>query len=245
MLAAAALVLLIASANVANLLMARSLARGREMAVRMALGAGYARLIAQLLAESVVLAAVAGSAGILVGLWMTQAVVTLIPKSLNVPGLSTVHLNLSVLGFALVLTLGTAVVCGLTSAFTVRTGASSGALISHTRVTAGAQARRSAAALVVTEVALAIVLLIGAGLILRTLSRLISVDPGFQADHVLSMTVQFPAARYRDVSARRGLYQRGFAALRNVQEIRAAGVAAVTPLTGNNWTIGFQRADQR
>lgn len=244
MLAAATLVLLIASANVANLMMARSLARGREMGVRMALGAGYARLLAQLLTESVVLAAVAGSVGILIGLWMTQALVTLIPKSLNVPGLSAVHINLSVLGFALAITSGTAVVCALTSAFTVRTGSGSGTLISPTRVTSGAKARKSAAALVVTEVALALVLLIGAGLILRTLSGLLSVDPGFQTEHVLSTTVQFPADRYRDAGALRTLYGRGFAALKGVQEIRAVGVAAVTPLTGNNWTIGFQRADQ-
>ena len=241
---AATLVLLIASANVANLLMARSLARQREMAVRMALGASYARLMSQLLTESVALAAMAGSTGILIALWMTRALVALIPKSLSVPGLSAVHINPGVLGFALALTLGTAAVCGLMSLFTVRTGGASGTLISTTRVTAGARARRSAAALVVTEVALAIVLVIGAGLVLRTLSRLLSVDPGFQAEHVLNMEVQFPADRYRDVAARRALYNRAFAALKNVGEIRAAGVAVVTPLTGNNWTVGFERADR-
>jgi putative ABC transport system permease protein len=98
--------------------------------------------------------------------------------------------------------------------------------------------------LVAVEVALAIVLLTGAGLILRSSSRLLAVNPGFRTDRVLIMTIKAPADRYATVPARRAFYDRAFAALKQLPQIEDAGTAAVTPLTGNNWTVGLERPEQ-
>ncbi|HEY2018872.1 MAG TPA: ADOP family duplicated permease, partial [Bryobacteraceae bacterium] len=243
MLAAVSIVLLIACANVANLLLVRSLARRREMALRVALGAGRLRLVAQLLTESLALAAVAGVAGTLIAQWGSRALVTLVPKSVTVPGVADVRLNGAVLAFALGITVVTAVVFGLVSALTVRTGDTAGTLVASGRVSAGSRARRGASALVVVEIAFAILLLIGAGLILRSFSRLLAVDPGFRGDRVMTMDIQMPADRYRDPGSRQALYQRLFAALKELPEVQDAGAAVVTPLTGNNWTVPLERAE--
>ena len=243
MLAAVGVVLLIACANIANLLLARSLARQREMAVRVALGAGRSRLVAQLLTESLALAFVAGCAGIIAGHWGAQALVALIPKSISSPGLLNVHLDARVLSFAVAISAATAVAFGLTCALTVQMGNLSGALASSARSTAGPAARRAASALVVAEMALAIVLLIGAGLILKTFSRLISVDPGFHTDRVMTMTLSLPADRYRETGAQQAFYQRAFSALKGIPGVEEAGAAVVVPLTGNNWTVPFERPE--
>jgi ABC-type antimicrobial peptide transport system permease subunit len=132
------------------------------MALRMALGAGRATLMGQLLVESLLLALAAGVAGAVVAPWGAHALVTLVPKSVNVPGLADVRINAGVLTFALALSMVTALVFGLVSALTVRTESASGALVAPGRVTMTTGARRAASALVVVEVALAIVLLMGA-----------------------------------------------------------------------------------
>ena len=244
LLAAVGVVLLIACANVANLLLARSLSRRREIAVRLALGAGRRQLAVHVLAESLVLAVVGGLVGVVAARWGVRALVALVPRSVTVPGLADVGINSTVLAFTLGVSVAVALVCGLVSAMTVRGESGSGALVAPTRVTMGPSARRAASALVVFEVALAIVLLVGAGLILRSFSRLASVDPGFHADHVMTVGVAVPADRYRAVPALQAFYARAFTAVRNVPGVLDAGTAAVVPLTGNNWTVPFERSDR-
>jgi putative ABC transport system permease protein len=244
LLAAVGVVLIIACANVANLLLARSLARRGEMAVRMALGAGRGRLIAQLLAESLTLALIASAAGMLVARWGAQALVALVPTSVNAPGLADVRINAGVLAFTLVISVATALVFGLVSALSVSTEKATGALIAPGRVSMSPTARRATSALVVAEVALAVVLLVGAGVILRSFTRLLAVNPGFHTDSVMTMEVAVPADRYRDASARRAFWDRAFAAMRALPDVQDVGAAVVVPLTGNNWTVGFERADR-
>jgi putative ABC transport system permease protein len=107
-----------------------------------------------------------------------------------------------------------------------------------------AAARRATSGLVAAEMAFAVVLLIGAGLILRSFAGLLSVNPGFEGDHVLTMQMAIPADRYQPMEARWGFYDRAFEALRNVPGVLDVGAAVVTPLTGNNWTVPFERTDQ-
>jgi putative ABC transport system permease protein len=243
LLAAVGVVLLIACANVANLLLARSLTRRREMAVRMALGAGRGRLAAQLLSESLALAAVSGLLGMLIAYWGSRALVAMVPRSVEAPGLSEVHINASVLLFALGLTVVTTLVFGAMAMLTVRLDSPASVLVGGGRTSFNTAIRRAASGLVVAEVALAIVLLVGAGLVMRTFAGLLSVDPGFRYDHVMTMSISIPADRYRDSLTRDGFYRTAFAALRAVPGVTEVGTAAVTPLTGNNWTIPLERVE--
>ena len=129
---------------------------------------------------------VGGLVGVVAARWGVRALVALVPRSVTVPGLADVGINSTVLVFTLGVSVAVAFVCGLVSAMTVRGESGSGALVATTRVTMSPSARRAASALVVFEVALAIVLLVGAGLILRSFARLANVDPGFRADHVMT-----------------------------------------------------------
>src|SRR5262245_19116194 len=244
LLAAVGVVLLIACANVANLLLARLLARRREMAVRLALGADRGQLAAQLLSESLALAIAAGTVGILIANWGARALVAMIPKSVTVPGLADVSLNGTVLAFTLGISVLTALVFGLISAITVRAESGAGALVAQSRVTMGKSARRAASALVLAEVTLAIVLLVGAGLVLRSFAKLVAVDPGFHADHVMTLGVSVPAERYREAPVRQAFYDRAVEAVRGLPGVEAVGNAQVIPLTGNNWTVPFERTDR-
>jgi predicted permease len=242
-LAAVSVVLLIACANVANLLLARSLGRRREMAVRVALGAGRSRLVAQLLAESATLALSAGVGGVLIAAWGSRALVALVPKSVTVPGLSDVRLNPGVLAFAVGITAATALAFGLVSALAVPAETAAAALVSPGRVSAARRVRQAASLLVVAEIAFSIVLLIGAGLIIKSFARLLAVDPGFRTDRVMTMEIQVPADRYRDPAPCRAFYDRAFSAIKSLPAVEDAGAAVVVPLTGNNWTVGFERAE--
>src|SRR5579864_757108 len=237
-------VLLIACANVANLLLARSVGRRREMAVRLALGADRRHLVSQLMTESAVLSAVAGLVGVVVAVWSARALVAQVPKSVAARGMNDLHLNPTVLAFALGVVAVTALAFAVVSAATVRSQTPSGALV-VTRVTMSRGARRATSGLVVGELALAVVLLIGAGLVLRSLVHLDAVDPGFQMDHLLTFTASMPADRYRAVGARQAVFARALASIGALPDVRAVGDAAVVPLTGNNWTVAFERADQR
>src|SRR5262249_51452358 len=142
----------------------------------------------------------------------------------------------AVFGFATAVTALTAIAFGLVSSFGVRIDHAVGALVNPGRVTASADARRASAALVIVETALAIVLLTAAGLVLRSFGHLLSVDPGFRVDHVLTMNVTMPAARYRTPASRGAFQARLLDTLRHTAGVEDAGTAAVVPLTGNNWT---------
>ncbi|MEO8450117.1 MAG: ABC transporter permease [Gemmatimonadota bacterium] len=244
LLAAVGVVLLIACANVANLLLARSLARRREMAVRIAVGAGRGRLAAQLLTESSVLAVVAGLVGILIAHWGTRGLVALVPQSVTVPGLADVRLSGAVLGFSLGLTMLTALGFGIMAALTVRLETVGNTLVGAGRTSISGRARRAMGGLVVAEIAFAVVLLIGAGLILRTFAGLVAVDPGFQSENVLTTELTIPFDRYATNEAREGFYASAFAALRAIPQVKEVGAAVIVPLTGNNWSVPFERTDQ-
>jgi putative ABC transport system permease protein len=244
LLAAVSLVMLIACVNVANLLVARAVGRRQEMAVRVALGAGRRRLVAQSLTESLVLALVAGAAAILFASWATPALVSLVPASVQLPEMGAIGIDGRVLAFTAGLTALTTILFGVISAFGVRVDNAVGALVNPGRVTASAAARRASSVLVVAETALAIILLTGAGLVLRSFSRLLAVDPGFKTERVLTLDIALPADRYREAPSREAFYTRVFDALRRMDGVEAAGSAAVMPLTGNNWTVPFDRADR-
>ncbi|MEO8678628.1 MAG: ABC transporter permease [Vicinamibacterales bacterium] len=252
LLGAVGFVLLIACANVGNLLLARSLARQQEMSVRMALGAGWGRLAAQVLTEALVLSMTGAAIGVAVAWKGAPALASLIPQSpeltgvtqsSHIPGLEAVGLNGWVLAFSVSAAIVSAVIFGAISCLTFMHGEQRQALNATRRTTMGAAARRAASALVTAEIALAAVLLIGAGLTLRSFANLVSVDPGFRTANVLLVNVSLPNGRYPTPESRRAFYDRAFSDLIALPEIDDAGAAAVTPLTGNNWTVGFERVE--
>ena len=244
LLGAVGFVLLIACVNVGNLLLARSLARRQEMAVRTALGAAWTRLASQVLTESLVLASAGCAVGVLIAWQLAPALAAILPETARVPGLRDVGVNGPVLVFSVVASLIAALLFGGVACLSLGGGEQRSALAVTRGTTMSGGARRAASALVVAEIALAGILLVGAGLTLRSFANLIAVDPGFRTSNVLTVQLVLPTARYTTAAARADLYARAFAALNALPEIESAGVAAVTPLTGNNWTVPFERVDQ-
>jgi predicted permease len=214
------------------------------MAMRVVLGAGRGRLASQLLIESVVWALLGGAAGAIAAHWGARAVVAFIPKSVTAPGLADVRINGQVLLFAFIVSIATALVFSLVSLLMARRTTASGAIGAPLRVSMSAAAHRAASGLVVIEVALAVVLLIGLGLILRTFDHLLSVDPGFRSERVLTLDISLPANRYNNATATRAFFDDAFAKLRALPQVQQAGAAVVVPLTGNNWTAPFERPEQ-
>jgi putative ABC transport system permease protein len=232
LLAAVGLLLLIACANVASLQLVRATSRGREVALRLALGAGRGRLVRQLLAESLVLALLGGVAGVLVAVWGAQALLPLVPPGV-LPPFATAHVDLRLLAFAFVLCVGCGLLVGILPAwrsarrdpaFALRDGgrASSGGLGRPRR--AGAQQ-----AFVVGEIALALVLLVGAGLVARSLSRQLAVDPGIRADGVLAARVSLPRSRYTP-ALRVQFYERLLARLRESPLVGEVAIGSDLPM---------------
>jgi putative ABC transport system permease protein len=236
--AAVVAVLLIACVNVAHLLLARASAREKEIAVRTALGANPGRLVRQLLTESVLLAVVAGAVGLLIAYWGTWILAREAPAGLAQTGEAT--LDWRVLAFTLGVSIVTGLAFGLAPALSssrsnlnmvLRSGGRGG--------TAGRTRSRLRDVLMVCEVASSAALLIGAGLLIRSLVRLQEVNPGFQTDHVLTMQISLPPARYSGLKV--GLFYdqllRRIAALPGVQ---ASGVCRFLPLSGRDADLNFQ-----
>ena len=151
------------------------------------------------------------------------ALVALVPRNVNVPGLDAVGINRGVLAFAFGVSVATALAFGLFAAMSIGRQSAAGALTNAARVGVSRTSRRAASVLVVTEVAVTVVLLVSAGLILRSFTRLLSVDPGFSTDSVLTIGIQIPADRYRDVEARKAFYERAFEALSKQSSGRRRG----------------------
>ena len=215
-------VFLIAAANVTSLSLARSTARAREMAVRAALGANGGRIVRQLLTESIVLAAVAGAIGALLALWGIRLIRTQGPD--NLPRLDEVSLDLRVLSCALVTSLLAGILVGLAPAMTAmrRDLRSSGGAGDRT-VPGGTSSRQIRRALVVAEFALAIVLLVGAGLLVRSWWHVNNIDPGFRPERVLVMQVS-PPATFSFPAQRTDLYQRVLENVQAVPGVESAGI---------------------
>ena len=195
LLGAVTLVLLVACVNVANLLLARANGRAREVAVSVALGAGRTRLVQQFLAESVVLGLAGGAAGLTVAFWATRALIALGPAS--IPRLGEVGVDFRVLGFTIAVAVLTSVVFGLAPALTTTGGSVARFVSGAGRSAVGSGITRIRKTLVICEMALAVVLLVGAGLLIRSYQRISVVNPGFSADHLLTFTVALPEQKYK------------------------------------------------
>ena len=243
MLGAVGFILLIACANVGNLLIARALGRQREMAMRRALGAGRWRLAAHVMTEAVVLAAAGGVGGVLLAWRVAPAFAALVPQAASVYGLTDVRINPSVLLFACTASLVAAVLFSVAANVGLH-GSTDLTIPAGRRMTMSVRARRAASVIVAAEVALAVVLLIGAALTLRSFANLVSVDPGFRTEGIVNVQIGLPPGRYADAASRRGFYDRVFEAIEALPRVEAAGAAVVTPLTGNNWTMPLVRPER-
>ncbi|HEY6321389.1 MAG TPA: ABC transporter permease [Thermoanaerobaculia bacterium] len=200
-------VLLIGCANVANLLLARMGAREREIAVRAALGAGRRRLARQIVAESVILFAAGGALGLLVALWGTRSLIALDPDA--IPRSEAIGIDARVLAYTLLVSVATGVVCGLVPALTATRGPLYGALRQGSRaISGGRRGRLARSVLVLGEVALALTLLVGAGLLIRSFGRLQAVDPGFEPQGVIAASLALPESRYPDPARQGAFFQR-------------------------------------
>lgn len=236
-LGAVVLVLLIACVNVANLLLARGAQRRSEFAMRAALGASPRRIIRQLLTESVLLAIIGGTLGLVVAEAGVRALIALSPAGL--PRVDAIRIDGAVFAFAFAVAALVGIAVGLTPALQAGHSDPNSSLQSSaaSRTTAGGQTMRRS--LVVSEVALALVLLVSAGLLLRSLNRLFAIDPGFEASHLLTMQVQESGSRYASDAARAQFFDRALEAVRHLPGVTSAALTSQLPLSGDSDTYGI------
>jgi putative ABC transport system permease protein len=241
LLGAVGFVLLIACVNVANLLLARAAVRESEIAVRTALGAGRGRLVRQLLTESLILGVIGGGLGLLAAVWGIEALLRLEPQ--GIPRLGEVGVDSRVIAFTMGLAILTGLLFGLVPAFQSTRGgmtstlkeAGRGALTSR----GGSRVRTT---LVIVEVALAVTLLAGAGLLIRSFSRLASVDPGFQVEPALTFELSLPDARYDEETAQIAFFDDLLPRLRALPGVEAAAGVISLPLSGSSLVLTFEVA---
>jgi putative ABC transport system permease protein len=238
LLGAVGFVLLIACANVANLLLARAASRQKEMAIRVAMGASRWRLVRQMLTESLMLSVTGGALGLLLAMWGTDALVALSPE--NIPRVEEIGLDARVLSFTVIVSLLTGIIFGLAPAFQASRATINDALKEGGKGTAGVSSgKRMRGVLVVAEVALSLVLLIGAGLFIRSFTRLTQVDPGFNPEHVLTMELSLPRANYPDKQKAATFYQQIIQRIQSLPGVQAAAATTILPLSGSNSDSSF------
>ncbi|HEY6389211.1 MAG TPA: ABC transporter permease, partial [Candidatus Acidoferrum sp.] len=230
LLGAVAFVLLIACVNVANLLLTRASAREKELSIRAAMGAGRARIMRQLLTESLVLAAVGGVLGLFLAYWGVYALRLLAPQ--NFPRMDEVSVDPLVLLFTFGISLLTGLVFGLAPAWQVGRTNLQGTLKETGQSTSAARGtRRLRQILVVSEMALAVLLLVGAGLLIRSFQHLLEVNPGFQPQHLLSMRLSPPTKAYPDGAPLQAFYQQVLDRVRTIPGLQSAGAVSELPLS--------------
>ena len=232
------MVLLIACANAANLMLTRAAARQREIAVRVALGAPRSRVVRQLLTESLLIAGVGGALGLAIALVGMQVLVSLLPA--NFPRAHDIHVSAPVFLFTLVVSVATGVLFGLAPALQAsRTDPREGLHKGGRTATGGGRQSSLRNALVVSEVSLACVLLIGAGLMLRSLLNLLHLNPGFQTEHVLTAKLSLPHERYKTPESLMHFYQELPRGLQSLPGVKSAGMGSDIPWTGYDDNTGF------
>jgi putative ABC transport system permease protein len=231
LLGAVSFVLLIACVNVANLLLARAQGRAHEVAVRTALGAGRQRLIRQFLAESLLLGGLGAAGGLAVAYWSIRLLVALGPAS--IPRLSNVRIDASVLLFTIAIGVGTSVLFGLVPALATTGRSTAGVAGSVGRGTIGSGSTGVRQTLVVCEMALAVILLVGAGLLVRSYQRLQQVNPGFDSEHVVTFNVSLPSAKYAQLTQIETFISTLIDRLRKQPGVVSAAGAFGLPFTNN------------
>ena len=225
-------VLFIACANVANLLLMRATGRARELAIRTTLGAGHWRLVRQMLTEGLVLSVIGGLAGLAVGYAGVRLLMTLTTQ--QVPGIADATVHLPVMGFTFALALATGLVFGIVPAIAVIRG-NTNALLKEdaTRGSAGRGTGVMRATLVVGETAVALMLLVGAGLLIKSFGRLQQVDPGFVRENVLTAQLSLPATRYPNAEARAAFWNRLIEKAQQIPGAISVGMTTNVPFNGN------------
>ena len=239
LLGAVAFVLLIACTNVASLLLARASQRDRELAIRRAVGASRFRLVRQLLTESVVLSFLGGLAGLGLSVWAVSLFIKLSPG--DIPRLEEASVDLRLLGFTLMVSMLTGIAFGLWPALHATGGSLNQSLKdAGSKASEGKRRRRSRNVLIVTELALAQVLLIGAGLLIVSYYRASRIDPGFNADHVLSAKIAPSAKKYPDPKSRVSFYSQVIEQLQTLPGVSSVGMVMNLPLSGASMNRGFK-----
>jgi putative ABC transport system permease protein len=241
LLGAVACVLLIACVNVANLLMVRAAAREGEIAVRAALGAGRGRIVRQLLTESLVLALAGGAAGAALAAWLVRMLITLGPR--GIPRLDQARVDGVALLFALGISLAAGVLFGLAPALQTSRTDLGGVIREGARGSKGRTGTRARGLLVVVEMALAVVLLAGAGLLIRSFAQLQSVDPGFRPERILTFNLELPDGKYSDDAKMRAFTTALLERVQHLPGVTAAGVTVYgLPLSGADEVLSFSVA---
>jgi putative ABC transport system permease protein len=241
LLGAVGFVLLIACANVANLLLARAAARGGEMAVRAALGPGRSRLLRQLLTESVILSLIGCGVGLLLAIWGVELLIDLQPQ--GIPRLEDVRVDRTVILFGVAVATATGLLFGILPALqSTRDGLAGSLKESGRTLLASRSSARMRGSLVLIELALAVVLLTGAGLLIRSFIKLVSVDPGFTAARALTFDLSLPDSRYEQETRQAAFFEQLMPRLHSLPGVTSAGAVMILPLTGNDFNLSFSIA---
>ncbi len=236
LLGAVAFVLLIACANVANLLLARATGRQKEIALRAALGASRFRVIRQLLTESLLLSVIGGTLGLMISIWLTRLLISLSPP--NTPRFDEIKPDAWVFAFTLGLTVVTGIIFGLAPALQASRVDLTGSLKETGRSSGGSRSKRLRSLLMVAEIAFSFMLLVGAGLLIKSFARLREVSPGFTPENVLTMRVPLLPAKYQEGAPRVQLLQQILDRVKGLPGVQSTGAVLSLPMGGDTFNVG-------